>query len=150
MRTMRGVLAVSAACVVAAGLGGAVAHSAPKDAAKARASCSAAEKQRRTKQLATYQRQISAKRKAYVMTHKSVRARKMFVRRQQARLADLQRRVKACKVVAPRADLSLQLVASPSAVLIGDELRYTATIRNAGPSRAAAVRLAGRSLRGRR
>ncbi|MGZ8694372.1 MAG: M6 family metalloprotease domain-containing protein [Gaiellaceae bacterium] len=129
-----------AACAVAASVGVVTARSAATDMAQAHASCSAAEKQRRTKQLSAFQRQMPAKRKAYFKTHKSARARKAFVRQQQARLQDLQRRVKACKV-APRADLSLQLVATPSSVLIGEELKYTATIRNAGPSRAAAVRL---------
>src|SRR3954467_13672375 len=141
MRAMRGLLAALAACALALSLGTATARSASVDAAHTHATCSAAEKQRRTKQLATYERQIRAKRKAYFKTHKRARARTAFVRQQQARVKDLQQRVRACKVVPPRADLSLRLMAAPAAVLVGDELRYTATIVNAGPSRAAAVRL---------
>jgi hypothetical protein len=59
--------------------------------------CTAAQKARRQRALATYLRTMRKQRRAFFRAHKNVRARRAFVRRQQAKLRAL-RKAAACTV----------------------------------------------------
>ena len=58
--------------------------------------CTAAEKAKRAKALATYKRHMAAERRAYFRTHHAAKARAAFAKAQRAKLKRLERRVKAC------------------------------------------------------
>lgn len=58
--------------------------------------CTAAEKAKREKAVATYKRHMAAARRAYFRTHHSSKARAAFVKAQRSKLKALERRVKAC------------------------------------------------------
>jgi hypothetical protein len=73
-----------------------------RPAAVATATCTAAEKARRKRALAAFVRTMAARRRDFFRTHKSRRARRAFVRGQQAKVRAL-RRAAACKVVPPGA-----------------------------------------------
>jgi YVTN family beta-propeller protein len=64
--------------------------------------CTAGEKARRQRAQATYLRTMMRKRRAFFRAHKNVRARRAFVRRQQAKLRAL-RKAAACTVTPPGA-----------------------------------------------
>jgi hypothetical protein len=67
-------------------------------AAVANRDCTAAEKTRRQRALATYLRTMTKKRRAFFRAHKNVRTRRDFARRQQAKLRAL-RKAAACTVI---------------------------------------------------
>ena len=58
--------------------------------------CTAAEKAKRAKAVADYKRQMAAARRAYFRTHQSAKARAAYIKRQQAKLKDLERQAAAC------------------------------------------------------
>jgi hypothetical protein len=106
-------LAVAVACCVAAGAvvgesgavpGRAGAAASSVSGAGAAAVCTAAEKARRLAALKRYRARMKSARRAYFRSHPSAKARRTFVRRQEARLRTL-KRAAACRVLPPGAEV---------------------------------------------
>jgi hypothetical protein len=76
----------------------------PSAAAVKTADCTAAEKARRQRSLAAYLGTMMKERRAFFRLHKSPRARRAFLRRQQAKLRAL-KRAAACRVAPPGAEV---------------------------------------------
>ena len=72
--------------------------------ARGAAFCTAAEKARRLAALKRYGAQMESARRAYFRSHRSARARRAFVERQQAKLRAL-KRAAACRVLSPGAEV---------------------------------------------
>jgi hypothetical protein len=106
-------LAIAVACCVAAAAVVGESAAVPVRAAKAAGSvsdarvaafCTAAEKARRLAALKRYRAQMKSARRAYFRSHRSARARRAFVERQQAKLRAL-KRAAACRVWPPGAEV---------------------------------------------
>jgi len=98
----RPVVAAMALAVIVGGSSPEARGSTPRIAAptSGRTSCTPSEKQQRLRALATFKRNMAAARGAYFRAHRGAKARKVYVRKQQATLRALQRAA-ACTVVSP-------------------------------------------------
>jgi hypothetical protein len=106
--------ALCAAVILGAGMWSAFALAAPsqRPALDPAATCTAQEHARRKRAVTTYRKKMPAERAAYFRRHKSAKARKAFVKRQQARLESLQAAAR-CTV---RSRTTTSTVASTSTV----------------------------------
>ena len=157
-------LTIRIICVgCAAALGLALAHVvAAQDApGGVAAACSAKQKQQRQRAVTAYKKRMPKDRAAYFRKHKSKKLRAAFVKKQQARLETLQRALAACNkktttttrpTTTTKTTTSSTTTTAPSptpvraevgvsvtATRVGEELRWTFSVRNYGPGTAAGV-----------
>jgi hypothetical protein len=106
MKLVRAIAVIAALVVIGIAAGG-TATGTPGARAQAReavAYCTAAEKAQRVAALKRYRGRMKSARRAYFRSHRSARARRAFVARQQAKLRAL-KRAAACRVVPPGAEV---------------------------------------------
>ncbi|MFN2469935.1 MAG: hypothetical protein ABR583_02895 [Gaiellaceae bacterium] len=128
------------ALAMAVGLAAVSAASARPAEPSRETACAAKQKLQRTKALASYRKAMPKQRAAYFRKHRSKKQRAAFVRKQKARLKALQKALAACskKSTQPTPARPVSDLSVTKTVVNDGLLRYTLTVRNAGPSPAGA------------